>query len=59
MRPARHILQKAGVSVAEGVSVEIDSASIVDEDDIARLFAPGAHIDYPLIISNSNLTEPK
>ena len=56
---ARHILQKAGVSVAEGVSVEIDSASIVDEDDIARLFAPGAHIDYPLIISNSNLTEPK
>jgi UDP-N-acetylglucosamine/UDP-N-acetylgalactosamine diphosphorylase len=47
---ARRLLNGAGVTVADGIDVELDPAEVLDERDIARLFAPGTHISYPTVV---------
>lgn len=47
---ARRLLEKAGVSVDDGVDVELDAGSILDEADIATVLAPGSRIDRPLVV---------
>lgn len=48
---ARRTLAEAGVTVAEGVDVELDAATILDATDIAALLPRGTHIDTPRVIS--------
>jgi hypothetical protein len=38
--------------VAEGVDVELDPASILDESDVAAAIGPGTRIDRPTIVRN-------
>jgi UDP-N-acetylglucosamine/UDP-N-acetylgalactosamine diphosphorylase len=47
---ARRLLRGAGVTVADGIDVELDPAAVLDERDVARLFPPGTHIDYPTVV---------
>ena len=47
---ARRLLSEAGVTVADGVDVELDSATILDASDIAATLPPGTHIEAPLVI---------
>jgi len=47
---ARRLLADAGVTVAEGVDVELDAATILDATDIAAAFPRGTHIDTPQVI---------
>ena len=49
---ARGLLAKAGVEVAEGVDVELDSASILDDRDVAAAIGPGTRIERPTIVRN-------
>jgi hypothetical protein len=48
---ARSLLAKAGVSVADGIDVELESGTILDETDIAVAIPPGTRIDRPQLIS--------
>ena len=47
---ARGLLAKGGICVADAVVVELDSASILDEDDIRAAVPPGSRIDSPRLI---------
>jgi UDP-N-acetylglucosamine/UDP-N-acetylgalactosamine diphosphorylase len=47
---ARRLLGNAGVAVADGVDVELDSASILDERDIGDAIRPGTRIDRPTVV---------
>jgi UDP-N-acetylglucosamine/UDP-N-acetylgalactosamine diphosphorylase len=47
---ARRLLAEAGVTVAEGIDVELDAATILDATDIAALLPRGTHIDTPRVI---------
>ena len=47
---ARRLLADAGVTVAEGVDVELDAATILDATDVAAAFPRGTHIDTPQVI---------
>ncbi len=47
---ARRLLAAAGVTVAEGIDVELDAATILDAADVAAVLPPGTHIDAPLVI---------
>jgi len=48
---AVRILAKTGVSVAEGIDLELDSGTIIDESDIEAAIPPGTRIDRPQLIS--------
>jgi len=50
LRQARSLLARAGVSVREGVEVELDAATILDERDISAALAPGSVIDSPRVV---------
>ena len=50
LRRAHHLLSRAGVSVREGVEVELDPASILDEQDIAAVLPHGSVIDSPQVV---------
>jgi UDP-N-acetylglucosamine/UDP-N-acetylgalactosamine diphosphorylase len=47
---ARRTLAEAGVTVAEGIDVELDAATILDAADIAAVLPPGTHITAPRVI---------
>ncbi|NCA11514.1 UDPGP type 1 family protein, partial [bacterium] len=47
---ARRVLAEAGVTVAEGVDVELDAATILDATDIAAVLPRGTHITAPRVI---------
>jgi UDP-N-acetylglucosamine/UDP-N-acetylgalactosamine diphosphorylase len=47
---ARRLLAEAGVTVAEGVDVELDAATILDATDIAAVLPRGTHITAPRVI---------
>ena len=47
---ARRLLAQAGVSVAEGIDVELDAAGILDETDIHRVLSSGSRIEKPLVV---------
>jgi len=47
---ARRVLAEAGVTVAEGIDVELDAATILDATDIAAVLPHGTHIDTPRVI---------
>ena len=47
---ARRLLAEAGVTVAEGIDVELDAATILDATDIAAALPRGTHIDTPRVI---------
>ncbi len=51
---ARRHLTAAGMTVADGIDVELDATTILDDDDLRRLAAagrlPGNRIDKPLVI---------
>jgi UDP-N-acetylglucosamine/UDP-N-acetylgalactosamine diphosphorylase len=50
---ARRVLAEAGVTVAEGVDVELDAATILDATDIAAVLPRGTHITAPRVIQRS------
>jgi len=50
LRQAHNLLARAGVSVREGVEVELDPASILDEQDIAAVLPHGSVIDSPQVV---------
>lgn len=50
---ARRLLDRAGVRVAEGIDVELDAASIIDEDDLSDAVPRGTRIDSPRVIGRS------
>lgn len=47
---ARRLLAEAGVTVADGIDVELDAATILDAADIAAALPRGTHIDTPRVI---------
>lgn len=47
---ARRTLAEAGVTVAEGIDVELDAATILDATDIAATLPRGTHITTPQLI---------
>ena len=47
---ARRLLAEAGVTVADGIDVELDAATILDAADIAAAFPRGTHIATPRVI---------
>jgi len=47
---ARRLLAEAGVTVAEGIDVELDAATILDATDIAAVLPRGTHITTPQLI---------
>jgi len=47
---ARRVLARAGVSVVEGVPVELAAHDILDEHDVARSVPPGTVIDRPTVV---------
>ena len=47
---ARRLLAEAGVTVADGIDVELDAATILDATDIAAVLPRGTHIDTPRVI---------
>jgi UDP-N-acetylglucosamine/UDP-N-acetylgalactosamine diphosphorylase len=51
---ARRHLAAAGIAVADGIDVELDTASILDDDDLRQLAAagslPGNRIDHPQVV---------
>ena len=47
---ARRLLAAAGVTVADGIDVELDAATILDATDIAAALPRGTHIDTPRVI---------
>jgi len=51
---ARRHLAAAGISVADGIDVELDTATILDDDDLRKLAAvgglPGNSIDRPMVV---------
>jgi len=47
---ARRLLAEAGVTVADGIDVELDAATILDATDIAAVLPPGTHIAAPRVI---------
>ncbi|NDC54358.1 MAG: UDPGP type 1 family protein [Planctomycetia bacterium] len=47
---ARRLLAEAGVTVADGVDVELDSATILDAADVAAALPRGTHIATPQVI---------
>lgn len=50
---ARRLLAAAGVTVADGIDVELDAATILDATDIAAALPCGTHIDTPRVIRRS------
>lgn len=50
---ARRLLERSGISVADGIDVELDAAAILDEADAAREIPPGSRIERPLVVGNS------
>lgn len=51
---ARRHLAAAGITVAAGIDVELDAATILDDDDLCQLAAagslPGNRIDHPSVV---------
>ena len=47
---ARRLLARAGVTVAAGIDVEIDTATVFDETDVAAVLPRGSHIDTPRVV---------
>ncbi|MEI6240949.1 MAG: UTP--glucose-1-phosphate uridylyltransferase [Planctomycetia bacterium] len=47
---ARRLLAEAGVTVADGIDVELDAATILDTTDVAAVLPRGTHIDTPRVI---------
>ena len=47
---ARRLLAEAGITVAEGIDVELDAATILDATDIAAVLPRGTHITAPRVI---------
>jgi UDP-N-acetylglucosamine/UDP-N-acetylgalactosamine diphosphorylase len=47
---ARRLLAEAGVTVADGIAVELDAATILDTADIAAALPRGTHIATPRVI---------
>lgn len=47
---ARRLLAEAGVTVADGIDVELDAATILDATDIAATIPRGTHITAPQVI---------
>jgi len=47
---ARRVLARAGVTVAEGVPVELAAHRILDEHDVTRTIPPGTVIDRPTVV---------
>jgi UDP-N-acetylglucosamine/UDP-N-acetylgalactosamine diphosphorylase len=47
---ARRLLASAGVTVGDGVAVEIDAATILDLEDVRHALPKGSHIDVPTVI---------
>lgn len=47
---ARRLLAEAGVTVADGIDVELDAATILDATDVATVLPRGTHIDTPRVI---------
>ena len=47
---ARRLLAKAGVTVAEGVDVELAANRIIDETDVANLLEPGTRLERPVVV---------
>jgi len=50
---ARRLLERCGVSVADGIDVELDPAAILDEADIAGAISPGTRIERPMVVGHS------
>jgi UDP-N-acetylglucosamine/UDP-N-acetylgalactosamine diphosphorylase len=50
---ARRLLERSGISVADGIDVELDAAAILDEGDVAREIPPGSRIERPLVVGTS------
>lgn len=50
---ARRLLERSGISVADGIDVELDAAAILDEADVVREIPPGSRIERPLVVGNS------
>ncbi|MFM8704245.1 MAG: hypothetical protein ACKOHG_10365, partial [Planctomycetia bacterium] len=50
---ARRLLERSGISVADGIDVELDAAAILDEADVARAIPPGSRIERPLVVGTS------
>jgi len=51
---ARRVLAKAGVAVAEGIAVELDSAAIFDAEDVGQFLPPGTLIDAPMVVGSED-----
>ena len=47
---ACRVLAKAGVAVRDGIAVELDSAAILDAEDIGQFLPPGTLIDAPMVV---------
>ena len=47
---ARRLLRRAGISVADGIDVELSAKGILDEDDIRRSLPAGTTIREPLVV---------
>ena len=52
---ARKRLERAGITVADGVAVELDAATILDERDVRGAMAPGSRIESPCVVGSGRL----
>jgi UDP-N-acetylglucosamine/UDP-N-acetylgalactosamine diphosphorylase len=50
---ARRLLERCGISVADGIDVELDATAILDEADVAREMSPGTRIEQPMVVGRS------
>ncbi|MFM8890728.1 MAG: UTP--glucose-1-phosphate uridylyltransferase [Planctomycetia bacterium] len=53
---ARRLLGRAGVTVGEGVDVELAADRVIDETDVRSLLPPGTVLDKPTVVGRSDPT---
>ena len=53
---ARRLLGRAGVTVGEGVDVELAADRVIDETDVRSLLPPGTVLDEPTVVGRPDPT---